>query len=254
MQQVKFAMQDLRTLGMLLFSTMDTSTAEFKDFLQVCTTGVGFEGCVEQAASWIRSCFWRACKDMKALDKEDDLRVLWTEASKERRDRALESFWQVMLLREGVDLQYALGCLDMTGEWSVVPDDVLQAMKTLRDASMRYCLSKLNPWTARATEEGGEEAVGLDDLAGLDIGEFGASQVLCTMEALGRVGDLGSLTQHPQGEEEDREVKDGQDEVIGAVVEQDKDGESGPEVMAATNAGETKTDDKTKVEDVYSLG
>ncbi|KAG0556533.1 hypothetical protein KC19_11G060600 [Ceratodon purpureus] len=93
MQQVKFAMRDLPTVGILLFPSMDTKSAEYKTFCEVTGSGTGFEE---------RSCFWRACKDMLALDKEGDLRVLWLEASKGRREKALEDFWRVMLLREGL--------------------------------------------------------------------------------------------------------------------------------------------------------
>lgn len=204
MQQVKFASKDLPTLGKLLFPTMDITSEEFQAFMDVTSRGVGFEGLVDMALSWMRACFWRACNDMLALDKEDDLRVLWLEASKERRERALESFWRVMLLREGVDLEYALGCLDWTWEWNGVPQDVLQAMKDLRDVSMKFCLTKLSPWSG-----GQSQSVHLDDLQGLDLGEFGASQVLCTLEALGRVGDLADLSQ--QGAVEAESAARGQD-------------------------------------------
>ncbi|KAG0575346.1 hypothetical protein KC19_VG338300 [Ceratodon purpureus] len=80
-------------------------------------------------------------------------------------------------------------------------------MKDLRDASMKFCMKKLSPWT----EEDGE-TMKLADLEGLDLHDFGASQVLCTMEALGRVGDLGNLTHaEPQdgvGDEEDQHTGD----------------------------------------------
>ena len=37
------------------------------------------------------------------MDKEDDLHDLWLEASKDMRDKALESFYRVILLRESFD-------------------------------------------------------------------------------------------------------------------------------------------------------
>ena len=58
----------------------------------VSMAGAGFEAMYGKAAAWMRICFWRACKDMLVLDREDDLRCMWREASKERRDRALEHF------------------------------------------------------------------------------------------------------------------------------------------------------------------
>lgn len=120
---------------------------------------------------------------MLAMDKEDDLRCLWLDASNERRDMALEAFRGVMLLREGVDLEYALGCLDLTGEWKVIPNDVVQAMKDLRTVSMKFCMEKLSPCSGKPNQP-----THLDDLEGLDLREFGASQILCTMDALGRIG------------------------------------------------------------------
>lgn len=185
MAQVKIAIRDLPTLGLFLFPSMDTTTTNFEAFLEVTATGNNFEAMDAKAASWMRSCLWRACKDMLAMDKEDDLRCLWLEVSKERRDMALEAFRHVMLLREGVDLQYALGCLDLTGEWKVIPADVVHAMKDLRIVSMKFYMEKLSSWSGKPSQP-----THLDDLEGLDLGEFGASQILCTMEALGKIGNL----------------------------------------------------------------
>ena len=217
MQQVKFAMKDLPTVGLLLFPSMDTNSADFKAFTDVTASGAGFEEQVKVGEVWMRKCFWRACKDMLALDKEDDLRVLWLEASKARREKALEDFWRIMLLREGVDLGYALGCLDWTGEWKIVPGDVIAAMTALRDLSMQFCRDQLRPWTGQGNEKRGTT---LADLEGLDIGgEFGASQVLCTMEALGRVGEL----------EDDQEQEEKEDE--GFMMVSRKIGDGSPKRM-----------------------
>lgn len=249
MPQVKFAMKDLPTLGMLLFPTMDITSEEFQAFTDVTSSGVGFEGLLDMAASWMRACFWRACNDMLALDKEDELRVLWLEASKERRDRALEAFWRIMLLREGVDLEYALCCLDWTGEWNVVPQDVLQAMKDLRDVSMKFCLTRLSPWSG-----GQSQPVHLADLEGLDLGDFGASQVLCTMEALGRVGDLGDMSQ--QGSGGGGEGADAQAEEDPGAKAHDaltKDAVCKRGVAEVVSASDYKTEDNN-VGDVVQLG
>ena len=32
----------------------------------------------------MRTCFWNACLDMLAMNKENDLRVLWLDASKDK--------------------------------------------------------------------------------------------------------------------------------------------------------------------------
>ena len=145
MAQVTIAMKDLPTVGILMFPSMDTKSAYFKTFCDVVASGYGFEEQVKIDESRMRACFWRECKDMLALDKEDNLCVLWLEASKTRREKALEDFWRVMLLCEGVDLGYALGCLDWTGEWKVVPHDVPNAMTALCDLSMKFCKDQLSP-------------------------------------------------------------------------------------------------------------
>jgi hypothetical protein len=185
MAQVKFAMRDLPTLGLFLFPSMDTTAPDFEDFLEVTATGNNFEALHAKAASWMRLCFWRACNDMLSMDKEDDLRCLWLDASQERRDRALEAFRSVMLLREGVDLEYALACLDLSTECKVIPTDVVQAMKDVQTVSMKFCMEKLRPWSGEPSQP-----TRLDNLEGLDLGEFGASQILCTMDALVRIGNL----------------------------------------------------------------
>ena len=42
--------------------------------------------------------------DLLALDKEDDLRVMWLDASKDMRDKTLESFYWVIYIRESFGL------------------------------------------------------------------------------------------------------------------------------------------------------
>ena len=185
MAQVKFAMRDLHTLGLFLFPSMDTTAPDLEAFLEVTATGNNFEALHAKAASWIRLCFWRACNDMLSMDKEDDLRCLWLDASNERRDRALEAFRRVMLLREGVDLEYALACLDLSTECKVIPTDVVQAMKDLQTVSMKFCREKLTPRSGEPSQPTRQ-----DSLEGLELGVFGASQVLSTIKALVRIGNL----------------------------------------------------------------
>ena len=183
MAQVKLAMRDLPTLGLLFFPSMDTNAPDFEAFREVTATGNDFEALHANAASWMRLCFWRACNDMLSMDKEDDLRCLWLDASQERRDRALEAFRRVMLLREAVDLEYASAHIDSTKESMVIPTDIVLAMRGMQAVSMKFCMDKLRPWSGEPTR--------VDNLEGLDIGDFGASQILCTMDALVRIGSLG---------------------------------------------------------------
>ena len=100
MAQVKLAMKDLSTLGQLVFPSMDTSSKAFVAYLEVMSTVNGFKPVQAKASSWIRPCFWNTCLDILALDKEDDPCDLWLEALKDRRDKTLELFSQVMLFRE----------------------------------------------------------------------------------------------------------------------------------------------------------
>ena len=51
--------------------------------LEVMRTCNGFEAMQAEASSWMRACFWNACLDMLAMDKEDDFRVMWLDASKD---------------------------------------------------------------------------------------------------------------------------------------------------------------------------
>ena len=183
MAQVQIAMRDLPTLGLFLFPSLDTTASNFEAFREVTATGKDVEALHAEATSWMRLCFWRACNDMLSMDKEDDLRCLWLDASKERRDNALEAFRRVMLLRGGVDLEYALACLDLTTEWKVIPTDLILALKDLQTVSMKFCMEKIRPCSGETTR--------LDNLEGLDIGDFGASQILCTMDALVRTRNLG---------------------------------------------------------------
>ena len=69
--------------------------------------------------------------------------------SKDKRNEALESFSRVMLLRESFDTQFALGWLDWTGDWTTVPDDMVQAMKDMNGSSMKFCGDKMSVWSRR---------------------------------------------------------------------------------------------------------
>ena len=51
------------------------------EVMRICN---GFETMQTEASSWMRACLWNACLDMLAMDKEDDLRVIWLDASKDK--------------------------------------------------------------------------------------------------------------------------------------------------------------------------
>ena len=128
MAQMKLAMKDLLTFGRLVFPSMGTSSLDFLTYLEVMRTYNGFEAMQAKASSWMTTCFLNTCLDMLAMDKNDDLRVIWLDASKDKRNEALKSFCRVMLLRESFDTQFALRWLDWTGNWTTIPEDMVQAM------------------------------------------------------------------------------------------------------------------------------
>jgi len=148
MGQIIVAMKDLSALGRLFFPELDTGSQAFAAFVNVMNTGDGFDNMQAEASSWLRTCFWNACLDMLSCDKEDDLRVLWLEASEDRRQKALESFSRVMLLRECVDTGYSLGQLEVTADWTTVPPEMIDATRNMTAASIQYCNDQLN---AKAT-------------------------------------------------------------------------------------------------------
>ena len=171
MTQVKLAMKDLLTFGQLVFPTMDTNSQDFEAYLKVLRTENGFEAMLVETLSWMRTCFWSACLDMLAMDKEDDLRVLWLDASKDRRKEALEAFRRVMLLRESFDTQYALGWLDWTGDWAAVPVEMVEAMKDMNRLSMNFCSDKLS---GKNTKDSGTSHLAIleeQELENLDVGQ-----------------------------------------------------------------------------------
>ena len=149
MAHVKLAMNNLLTFGQLVFPSMDTSSQDFAASLEVLRTCNGFEAVEAEASSWMRTCFWNACLDMLAMNKEDDLRVMWLDASKDRRNEALELFRRVMLLRESFDTQYALGWLDWTDDWTTVLVEMVEAMKDMNRLSMKFYSDKLSAWNTR---------------------------------------------------------------------------------------------------------
>ena len=173
MSHVKLAMKDLLTFGQLVFPSMDISSQDFAAYLEVMRTGNGFEAMQAEASFWIRTCFWNACLDTLAMNKHDDLRIMWLDASKNKRNEALESFCHVMLLRESFDTQFALGWLDWIGDWTIVPVDMVQAMKDMNGSSMKFCSDKLSAWSRRDSG-----ASHLAILEGQELDNLGAGQVL----------------------------------------------------------------------------
>ena len=149
MAHVKLAVKDLLMFGRLDFSYMDTSSQDFAAYLEVLRTDNGFEAMYAEASSWMRTCFLNAYLNMLAMNKDDDLRVLWLDASKDKQNEILESFCCVMLLRESFDTQYALGWLDWTCDWRTVRVDMIQAMKDMNGSSMKFCSDKLSAWSRR---------------------------------------------------------------------------------------------------------
>lgn len=83
MAHVKLAIKDLLTFCRLVFSSMNTYSKDFAASLEVMRTCNGFESMRTMTSSWMRTCFWNACLDLLAMDKEDDLRVLSLDASKD---------------------------------------------------------------------------------------------------------------------------------------------------------------------------
>ena len=84
MTHVKLAIKDLLTFGQLVFPSMNTSFKDLAAYVEVTRTCNGIESIQAEASSWMRTCFLNACLDMLAMNKENDLRVLWLDASKDK--------------------------------------------------------------------------------------------------------------------------------------------------------------------------
>ena len=96
------------------------------------------------------------------------------------RDKTLESFYRVILLRESFDTKYALGWLDCTCDWTTVLADMVQATKDMRGASMKFRSDKLNTWSARDSG-----TFHLANLEGHELVNLGASQKLSIIPDFG---------------------------------------------------------------------
>ena len=78
-----------------------------------------------------------------------------------------------MLLRESFDTRYVLGWLDWTGDWTTVPEDMIQAIKDMNGSSIKFCGDKLSAWS-RIDSGASHLAI----LEGQKLHNFGARQVL----------------------------------------------------------------------------
>lgn len=208
---LNLAMKDVVLCGHVLFPTLDRTSRQFASFEEALRTGEHLGDHFREALDWARFCFFRSCLNMLSIGREDHLRAMWVEVPTEVRDTALESFQEVMLLLENIDIGWVLGSVDCLGEWPEEAAEALDAAKRLRQGSISRCHARLTKWAEDAD-------CGLQGTDSLD--DFG-NDPLCTMDhlldATGGVSGQGPSNLGRQEEDDD----DGH----GEEDDEDEDGE-----------------------------
>ena len=166
--QVMLAMEELIRVGKIYFPTMDIQGDSFEVFREVLDVGDDLGGQVESYQQWRRSTFIRACMDVLDQGKEEILRDMWVTKAGVDQEKVADRFRQLLLLRENIDLEYAWGSLEATGQWPAAGETLYDAAKEMLVDSMRHMNAKLSDWNIMVDCD--------------DIDYFRPSQVISTFD------------------------------------------------------------------------
>ena len=103
--------------------------------------------------AWRRDSIIRACIDIIAIGKLDDLHLMWVARPEADLDRACVSFRRVLLLKENIDLGYYFGSIEAIGVWIALGASMFEAALTLSTMSVSACKDRLNLAFAGSTSE-----------------------------------------------------------------------------------------------------
>ena len=168
--QVMLAMEELIRMGKIYFPTMDMHGDEFETFREVLDLGDDKGGQVESFQHWRRGTFIRACLDIVEQGKEQILREMWVTNPGVDREKVADDFRSMLLLRENIDLEYALGSLEATGQWPAAGETLYDASKEMLVDSMRHMHAKMLDWSITV------------DLENIDLDFIRPSQVMSAFD------------------------------------------------------------------------
>jgi hypothetical protein len=100
---------------------------------------------------------------MVVSGKRDHLSVLWTSRPGVLRNKAARQLWEVLLVRENVELRWLWGAVDCTGKLDDEVRDLFPNLAIFQEMSIARCTKLLEPWKA-GEEPGGSSLASLAEL------------------------------------------------------------------------------------------
>ena len=117
------------------------------------------------ALTWLQMLFFRACHDMVVNGKRDHLSVLWTSGLGVSWNEVMRQLWEVLLVRENIELRWLWGAVDCTGKLDDEVRGLLPNLIIFQKTSIARWTMLLEPWKAREEPDGS----GLASLAELTL-------------------------------------------------------------------------------------
>jgi hypothetical protein len=164
---LRISLQEVVRLGSIHFPGLSFSEAELLGFADALDQEGPFpeaaESTLVDALTWLHMLFFKACHDMVVSGKRNHLSVLWTSGPGVSQNEVARQLWEVLLVRENVDLRWLWGAVDCTCKLDDEVRDLLPNLAIFQETSIARCTKLLEPWKA-GEEPGGSGLASLAEL------------------------------------------------------------------------------------------